>query len=196
MNVVFYLAAAVALFATVMMLTRLEAVHALLYLVVSLLSTAVMFYVLGAPFLAALEVIVYAGAIVVLFIFVVMMLNIGSEARTREGRLLQPGAWAGPALLCGVLAAEVFYVVLRSEQPASVARHVSPSQLGMALYGPYVIGVELASMLLLAGVVGAWHLGARGPELEEEHGDDSLGAFASAGGEPDGPGARGGVGPT
>ena len=61
-----------------------NAVHALLYLVVSLLAVAVVFFTLGAPFVAALEVIIYAGAIMVLFVFVVMMLNLG-DARHRAG---------------------------------------------------------------------------------------------------------------
>ena len=62
----------------------LNAVHALLYLIVSLLAVAVVFYVLGAPFVAALEVIIYAGAIMVLFVFVVMMLNLGEHAVSME----------------------------------------------------------------------------------------------------------------
>ena len=77
MNLVFYISALVAVIATTMVITRLNAVHALLYLIVSLLSVALIFFVLGAPFVAALEVIVYAGAIMVLFVFVIMMLNLG-----------------------------------------------------------------------------------------------------------------------
>ena len=76
--ILFYIAATVALFSTVFALTRSNAAHALIYLIVSLLAVAVIFFLLGAPFAAALEVIVYAGAIMVLFIFVVMLLNIDS----------------------------------------------------------------------------------------------------------------------
>ena len=79
MNIAFYLAAAVALVSTVMVITRTNAVHALLYMVLSLLSVAVIFYTLGAPFIAALEVITYAGAIMVLFVFVVMLLGMEQE---------------------------------------------------------------------------------------------------------------------
>jgi NADH-quinone oxidoreductase subunit J len=74
--ILFYLASIVAVIATLLAITRRHAVHALLYLVVSLLAVAVVFYVLGAVFVAALEVMVYAGAIMVLFVFVVMMLNV------------------------------------------------------------------------------------------------------------------------
>ena len=83
MNTVFYISAAVALASTVMVITRRKAVHALLYLIVSLLAVAVVFYALGAPFVAALEVLIYAGAIMVLFVFVIMLLNLGPEAAAR-----------------------------------------------------------------------------------------------------------------
>ncbi len=70
MEIVFYLSAFVAVFATFMVITNDSAVHALLYRVVSLLSAAMIFFPLGAPFAALLEVIVYSGAILVLFLFV------------------------------------------------------------------------------------------------------------------------------
>ena len=76
-NLVFYISGAVALAATLMVVTRTNAVHAALYLLVSLLAVALVFFSLGAPFVAALEIVVYAGAIMVLFVFVIMMLNIG-----------------------------------------------------------------------------------------------------------------------
>ncbi len=89
MTVAFYLAGVVAVIATLLVVTRRNTIHALLYLVVSLFAVAVVFYTLGAPFVAALEVIVYAGAIIVLFLFTVMLLNIGHEA---EGRRASPAA--------------------------------------------------------------------------------------------------------
>ncbi len=76
--IAFYLAAAIALIASVRVITNANPVHALLYLVVSLLAVAMIFFALGAPFAAALEMIVYAGAIMVLFVFVVMILNLGA----------------------------------------------------------------------------------------------------------------------
>ena len=97
MILMFYIAAAIAVFSTLMMLTRLHAVHALLYLVVALLAVAVVFYTLGAPFIAALEVIIYAGAIMVLFVFVVMLLNLGVRATTIEREWLRPTMYIGPA---------------------------------------------------------------------------------------------------
>jgi NADH-quinone oxidoreductase subunit J len=161
MEIVFYVAAGVAIFSTGMMLTRLNAVHALLYLVVSLLAVATVFYTLGAAFVAALEVIIYAGAIMVLFVFVIMLLNLGEQATRAERALLKPAMWIGPAILAAVLIAEFVYLSLAGPQGNHVAAAIGPERVGMALFGPYLIGVELASMLLLGGLVGAYHLGWR-----------------------------------
>ncbi len=158
MNWLFYVAAIVAVISTLMVIVEYNPVHALLYLIVSLLSIAVIFFLLGAPFAAALEVIIYAGAIMVLFVFVVMMLNLGP--RTAEGERSQHPArvWFGPFLLSAALLAELVYVLLRGGGPVGL-REVGPKEVGMALFGPYLFAAELASMLLLSGLIGAFHLG-------------------------------------
>ncbi len=161
MNVTFYITAAIAVASTFMVITRRNAVHALLYLIVSLLSAALIFFILGAPFVAALEVIIYAGAIMVLFVFVIMMLNLGRQAAEQERQWLSSGIWVGPAVLTLILAGELLYLLTRAQARTSVIYIVEPKQVGIALLGPYVLGVELASMLLLAGLVGAYHLGRR-----------------------------------
>lgn len=158
MEPVFYIAGAVAVISTALMLTRLNVVHALLYLIVSFLGIAVDFFVLGAPFVAALEVIVYAGAIMVLFVFAGMMFNLGQQSVATERQWLTPGIWIGPVLLAGVLFAEVVYLLAGTTADTGDVV-LGPKEVGTVLFGPYVIGVELASMLLLAGVVGAYHLG-------------------------------------
>ncbi len=168
MHTLFYVASAVAIVATLLMLTRLNAVHALLYLIVSLLAVAVVFYTLGAPLVAALEVIIYAGAIMVLFVVVVMMLNLGERAVVIERGWITPGMWVGPSVLAVILVVELGYIVSSGAQPGG-EQPIGPKQVGMALFGPYVIGVELASMLLLAGLVGAFHIGRRGRYRPESH---------------------------
>lgn len=155
----FFVGAVVAVLATVLAITRTIAVHGLLYLIVSLLAVAVALYAMGAPLVAALEVIIYAGAIVVLFVFVVMMLNLGAQARTAERQWLAPRAWIGPVILSAILLAEVIDLIVRSPLPGAIGHVATPKQVGMALYGPYLLGVELASMLLLGAVVGTCHLG-------------------------------------
>jgi NADH-quinone oxidoreductase subunit J len=169
MNAVFYIAAAVALISTMMVITRLNAIHALLYLIVSLLAVAVIFFTLGAVFAAALEVIIYAGAIMVLFVFVVMLLNLGPSATAQESQWLSLRAWIGPAILALVLVGELAFIIARGSLRVPAAGAVEPKQVGVALYGPYLLGVELASLLLLAGMVGAYHLGREwGVEVERQ----------------------------
>jgi NADH-quinone oxidoreductase subunit J len=95
----------------------------------------------------------------VLFVFVVMMLNLGRRTVEQELRWQSPGALLGPALLAGVL----LYLLLRNLWGLAAApvglQTVGVKAVGVALYGPYLLAVELASMLLLAGLVAAYHLG-------------------------------------
>jgi NADH-quinone oxidoreductase subunit J len=184
MDAVFYIAAVTAILATVMVITRLDAVHALLYLIVSLLSVAVVFYTLGAPFVAALEVIIYAGAIMVLFVFVVMMLNLGTKTAETEQMWLRPAMWTGPCVLAAILIIEVAYLLFHAGSLRQRAGLAEPKQVAIALFGPYLIGVELASMLLLGALVGAYHLSARKRErLETQDGVDSNATRAVTGGD-------------
>jgi len=170
MNAVFYVSAAVAIISTIMVITRLNVVHALLYLILSLLSVALIFFTLGAPFVAALEVMIYAGAIVVLFIFAVMILNLGPAATEQERVWLDFKTWIGPALLAGVLLCELIYVLTLPGDQTFTAVNVSPKQVGISLFGPYLLGVELASLLLMAGLIGAYHIGRRMRTSEAEKG--------------------------
>jgi NADH-quinone oxidoreductase subunit J len=158
MNTIFYIAAAVALISTGFAITGRNAIHSLLFLIVSLLAVSVIFYILGAPFIAALEIIIYAGAVMVLFIFVIMMLNVGMERET-ESKWLKPKMWIIPSLLATILLID-FLFVLKSRSDVEIAQQIiSPKQVGISLFSTYVLGVEIAGMLLLAGIVGAYHLG-------------------------------------
>jgi NADH-quinone oxidoreductase subunit J len=160
LEALFYLAGAIAFSATLMALTRSNAAHALIYLIVSLLAVAVMFYLMGAPFAAALEIVVYAGAIMVLFVFVIMMLNLGEAGDERERQWLAPSIWIVPALLAAILLVELVLAISQVGGTTSGVE-VTPKQVGLALFGPYLLAVEIASMLLLTGLVGAYHLGRR-----------------------------------
>ncbi len=159
MALVFHIAAIVAIISTVLVITQTNAVHALLYLVVSLLSVAVIFFVLGAHFVAALEVVIYAGAIMVLFIFVVMMLNINTESSKEEEKLIKPSMWIGPGILALILLGEFIYVLASGDNQIFRTQEVTPRQVGISLFNTYLLGVELAGMLLMAGIIGAYHLG-------------------------------------
>ena len=165
MTVLFYLSAAVAVASTVAVVLHTRIVHALVYLILSLLGVAVMFYTLGAPFAAMLEAIVYAGAIMVLFLFVIMMLNLGRAATEQERQWLRPRLWIAPALMAAALLVQLVWVLAGYDatlQPETVG----VTEVSVLLFGPYVLAVELASILLLAGLVAAYHL-AKGQERDE-----------------------------
>lgn len=163
MTALFYTGSGVAVVASLLAVTRTNALHALLYLVVALFSLALVFLSLGAPFVAALEVIVYAGAIMVLILFVIMMLNQGRATERQERRWLQPAGWLVPLVLTGLLVAVVGQAVLGggSESAVGPAPAIGPDAVGRSLFGTYLVAVELAALLLLAGLVGAYYLGTR-----------------------------------
>ncbi len=159
MEFAFYICALVAILTTLRVVTHSNPVHALLYLIVSLLAIAGVFFSLGAYFAGALEIIVYAGAIMVLFVFVVMMLNLGNSVVQQEREWLKPQLWVGPGVLSAVLLAVLVYAILSLNDQGIDGTSIDAKQVGIALFGPYVLAVELASMLLLAGLVVAFHLG-------------------------------------
>lgn len=161
MDIAFYISAVIAIASTIMVITRTNAVHALLYLIVSLLAVAVVFFTLGAPFIAALEVIVYAGAIMVLFIFVVMMLNLGEKSEESERKLLSGKIWIGPGILSLILLMEFIYLLANGVPERLQENVIPPSEVSITLFTKYVLGVELAAMLLMAGVIGAYHIGRK-----------------------------------
>jgi NADH-quinone oxidoreductase subunit J len=121
----------------------------------SLLAVAVVFFSVGAPFVAILEAIVYAGAIMVLFLFVVMMLNLGQRSRDQEKDWLPARSWLVPSVLAAVLLMQ-----LTASFPAAQTQivEVGARAVSELLFGPYVLAVELASFLLLAGLVSAYHI--------------------------------------
>ena len=157
MMILFYLAAAIAVISTLCVIVQTNIVHALIYLIMSLLSVAVVFYVLGAPFAAVLEAIVYAGAIMVLFLFVIMMLNLGQHTREQEKSWLNARVWIAPGIMAGLLLLQLIIVFSGSEGALGASR-VQVDAVSALLFGPYVLAVELASILLLAGLISAYHL--------------------------------------
>ena len=153
----FYLAGAIAVISTFAVIVQTNIVHALIYLILSLLSVAVVFYVLGAPFAAVLEAIVYAGAIMVLFLFVIMMLNLGQRTREQESGWLEAKVFVAPAIMAAILLGQLLNVIGQLDHTVDVSR-VGVMEVSALLFGPYVLAVELASILLLAGLVAAYHL--------------------------------------
>ena len=140
MNIIFFIAGSIAVISSIMAISNRNAIHALLFLIISLLSISVIFYILGAPLIAALEVIVYAGAIMVLFIFVVMMLNIGMEEET-EKRWLTPKMWILPSVMAAILLVIMIYIlsIFRGEKTSSEI--IGPKEVGITLFTTYLLAV-------------------------------------------------------
>lgn len=162
MIILFSVSGVLVLLTTTLAITRANPVHALLYFVLSLVCMGVIFFTLGAPFAAVLEVIVYAGAIMVLFLFVVMMLALDRSAIERERDWIARPIWVLPLLLVSLLAAELARTMLLGG-PAAAPVSITPQAVGLKLFTADLGAVELASMLLLAALVAAFHLGRRGP---------------------------------
>ncbi len=156
--VIFYVLALIVLISTVLAITRRFLVHTVVYLIISFFATGLLFYLLGAPFLAVLEVIIYAGAIMVLFLFIVMTLRIEPSRRTAAETFRQ---WL-PAVILSVISfflAEILIFEIPESRVILNARMATPSAFGQYIFENYWFPVEIASFLLLIGLVGALYLG-------------------------------------
>ncbi len=160
---IFYLLGLVTVAATVLAITRSNLVHAVVYLVISFFGTAMLFYLLGAPFVALLEVIIYAGAIMVLFLFIIMMLRL-EEHRQNGGALVR--RWLPALVLAGVALGSLILLIIAAPGSANLlpAAAASPLEFGRALYQRHWFAVEVVSFLLLVALVGALYLGRREAE--------------------------------
>ncbi len=154
----FYILAAVAVIGTVFAIAEKHTVHAIVYLVTSFFALAVIFYLLGAPVVAVFEVIIYAGAIMVLFLFVIMMLDLGHPEQTRPPKGKE---WLPAVILAGVILAAVATLVVGRAAPAVGSGRLEISAFARALFREYGIAVEIISMQLLFALVGAFYLGRR-----------------------------------
>lgn len=131
-------------------------IHSALALVTCFVQIAALFILLGSPFLAVIQIFVYVGAIMVLFLFVIMMLDVRKEA---QFRFLTKGAWFG-FLVILILAAEMFFLLARNTISSinfadSVPTPPSIKELGLTLFSEYLLPFEVASVILLVALIGA-----------------------------------------
>lgn len=164
----FYVLSLVAIWASLRVVTHANAVHAILSMIVSLLAVAGIFFILGAPFAGILEIIVYAGAILVLFVFVIMMLNLGTDT-TEEKTWLTANAWAMPVCLMMIVGAVLIgFIGYGTDQSTQLQSDtISAKDVGVRLFTGYVLLVEVAAFLLLGALVAAYHLGKKA--LDDEN---------------------------
>jgi NADH-quinone oxidoreductase subunit J len=156
-STLFYLLAALILASTAIAVTRRNMIHAVIYLVISFFGSALLFYLFGAPLLAALEVIIYAGAIMILFLFIVMMLRMeGMEERLFPLKQWLPAV--GVCFLYGLVLA-MLLVSGPADAPPMPAAAAAPSAFGAFLFQRHWLAIEIVSMLLLIALVGVLRLG-------------------------------------
>jgi NADH-quinone oxidoreductase subunit J len=156
-GLLFYLLAAVIVASTGLAITRRNLVHAVVYLVLSFFGSAMLFYLFGAPFLAALEVIIYAGAIMILFLFIIMMLKVDSlEERMLSLRQLLPAGGLAVIYVAAVAMIAIADSGTRVDLKTALAR---PKAFGQYLLQQHWLSIEMVSLLLLVALIGALHLG-------------------------------------
>jgi NADH-quinone oxidoreductase subunit J len=156
-SILFYILAVLILVSTALAITRRNLVHAVIYLIFSFFGSAMLFYLFGAPLLAALEVIIYAGAIMILFLFIVMMLKVDSS----EEPLFPRRQWL-PAAAFGLIYLIVGVLMLASDPGYSVpleAAVATPREFGRYLFERHWLSIEIVSLLLLVVLLGALHVG-------------------------------------
>jgi NADH-quinone oxidoreductase subunit J len=158
----FYVLAVVAVVSGVFVITRRNAVHAALALIVTLLAVAGLYLMLYAPFVAGVQIIVYAGGIMVLFLFVIMLVNIERSSKERRFNRMWP---VGLAAACALLALFVSAIAkgkaLFPDRMMSLPESSNTQQIATMLYGEagkmgqYTFAFEIASLLLLVAILGA-----------------------------------------
>ena len=160
-SVLFYAFAALILISAVLTITRRNVVHCAIFLIGALLGVAGLFLLQGAEFLAGVQIILYIGGVVVLYLFVIMLVPVSEEARQRR---FANQKWLG--LLAGaVLIAELGVLLSRGGGAFRLAESVAPAALGevgnnsemvgQVLFSEYLLPFELASILLLVAIIGA-----------------------------------------
>ncbi len=158
---VFALFAFLAVASAMVVVTHRNPVYSVMSLVVTLISLAVLFVLLGAPFLAALQVLVYTGAILVLFLFVIMLLNIEREEPGGGHRLQKLGAAIAAVVFAGLLAAQ-FVAAQGAVRPTPLTPgDVALVPLARRLFSTYLLPFEIVGLLLLAAVIAATALARR-----------------------------------
>jgi NADH-quinone oxidoreductase subunit J len=157
-TVLFYILGFTMLAATLLCITRRNPVHAVIYLVKGLIALAMLFYLLGAPLVAAWEVIVYAGAIMVLFLFIIMVLELAPREQPAG-----PGwqRWLPGIMLSASLLVCTLLIIFQdpAATTATESFYVTPRAFAEVLFGRYGLAVEVISFQLLFATVGAYYLG-------------------------------------
>jgi NADH-quinone oxidoreductase subunit J len=168
--IIFYILAGLLVVSTGLAVSRRRLVHAVIFLIISFFATALLFYLLGAPFLAALEVIIYAGAIMVMFLFIIMTLKLEKGDKSASAS----GSWL-PAIVLGGISLVLLATLLWTGPDHSALLKpamAAPREFGKYIFREFWFSVEVASFLLFVALVGALYLarekGGKGKMTDSE----------------------------
>jgi NADH-quinone oxidoreductase subunit J len=158
----FYYMAAASIASALLAVTRRHPVHSMLWVLVLFLHVAGIFLLVGAEFLAAVQVIVYAGAILIFYLFVVMLLDLPEEeAKPRFGRHWPIVAAIGLSIPAAARLARVGSGIAPAAAYPASPPQANLAAIGRALFGPFALPFEITSLLLLAAIIGTVVLGRR-----------------------------------
>jgi len=162
-SIIFYLLALLILGSTAIAITRRNLIHVVIYLIFSFFGSAMLFYLFGAPFLAVLEVIIYAGAIMVLFLFIVIMMKL----KPGQERLFPLNQWL-PAAIFGMVYIAIGIGLVTTEPGSRITLKTAwadPGLFGQYIFGKHWLSIEIVSLLLLVALIGALLLGRRSKKV-------------------------------
>lgn len=161
-QILFWFLSVVALFSALMVITSKNPVYSVLWLIVTFFSLSGHYILLNAQFLAIVNIIVYAGAIMVLFLFVIMLMNLNKETEPQKNRWLKmAGAVAGGCLLLVLVAALKDTDIKQQQALVNEGSIGMIKNLGKELFSTYVVPFEISSILFLSAMVGAVVIGKR-----------------------------------
>ena len=158
---VFFVLAALAIIGALSLILQKHPIHSALSLIVVMVSLAGLYLLLGAEFVAAVQIIVYGGAIMVLFVLVIMLLNAGEEEHTDFSKLAKFGGLPLALALTGLLAAAMVHHAGTVPNPKNPDALASTSSISMMLFSTFVYPFELTSFLILVAIMGALVLAQR-----------------------------------
>lgn len=155
----------IGLIAAIVAVTRTNIVHALMFLLAALISLAAAFFALAASFAGVIQLLIYAGAIVAVFVFVVMTVDSGPEANARERAELRR-SWRMPAAITLLAIVPLSGALLMQSGQVGTPGGTEAGEIGLLLFGPWAVALELISLLLLAALIGVRHLSRRQGKTE------------------------------
>ncbi|CAL4042328.1 NADH-quinone oxidoreductase subunit J [Buchnera aphidicola (Phyllaphis fagi)] len=150
MELVFYFFLFLTLIFTILCVFQKNVIYSLFYLSASILSTSSIFFLLGSYFIGSLQIIIYAGAIIVLFVFSIMMFNLDEQIKKKKNNFLY---WVYPIILFCIFLLLIWKKLLYFKNKYIIRSEINLKVLGINLFGPYIFVVEFSSILLLSALI-------------------------------------------